>query len=194
MGKKREVTVVRKTSETVIRLTLNIDGAGKFKVSTGIGFLDHMLVLFAKHGCFDLSLSVKGDLDVDIHHTNEDIAICLGQAFERALGNKEKIRRFSDRMCVIDEALSRVVLDINNRSFLRISPRMIKKYSLGEYTYSYFKQFLQSFVANAKVTLHMDVLEGEDLHHLLEASFKALALAFDDATIIDPRKKGIPST
>jgi imidazoleglycerol-phosphate dehydratase len=153
-----------------------------------------MLTLFAKHGCFDLELIVKGDLEVDIHHSNEDTGICLGQAFLKALGDKKQIRRFAGVYCAMDEALARVVLDLSNRAYLRISPAALKRNAQAEYRYNDFKQFLQAFVSNARMTLHLDVIRGEDTHHILEACFKALALALKEAVSIDPRKRGVPST
>jgi len=194
MAKTRKARIKRTTKETDISLSLVLDGTGKSSISTGIGFLDHMLTLFSKHGCFDVALKVKGDLEVDIHHTNEDVAICLGQAFLEALAAKEGITRFAGAYCAMDEALCRVVLDVSNRSFCAIRPAKIKECSLSDYTYNYFKQFIQSFVANAKMTVHIDILEGEDLHHMLEACFKALALALRRAVQRDARNKGIPST
>lgn len=191
---KRKAQIHRATQETDIKLTLTLDGSGNAAVNTGIGFLDHMLTLFAKHGCFDLTLMVKGDLEVDIHHTNEDAGISLGQAFLKALGSKEKIRRFASAYCAMDEALARVVLDLSNRSYLRMSPSTVKKYVPEGYSYSSCKQFMQALANNAKMTLHLDVLEGEDIHHILEACFKALALALKEAVSIDPRKRGVPST
>jgi len=191
---KRKARIRRTTQETDIKLALALDGSGNAAVKTGIGFLDHMLTLFAKHGCFDLTLTAKGDLAVDIHHTNEDSGIALGQAFLKALGSKERIRRFAGAYCAMDEALVRVVLDLSNRSYLRISPSTMKKYVPEGYSYSSCKQFMQALVNNARMTLHLDVLEGEDIHHILEACFKALALALKEAVSIDPRKRGVPST
>jgi imidazoleglycerol-phosphate dehydratase len=189
----RKVALNRKTKEVDIRLELNIDGTGKYRVNTGIQFLDHMLSLFTRHALFNLNLKVKGDLGVDLHHTNEDVGIALGQAFYKALGQKVGIKRFAATLVTMDESLVRCALDLGGRPYLKIKP---KKW-LGPktaYTYSHFKQFLKAFVDYAKINLHIDVLEGEDLHHVLEASFKALGLALKDATRIEPRRKGIPTT
>ncbi len=195
MVKGRIAKVKRKTKETDIQLTLNIDGQGKSKIDTGIGFLDHMLELFAKHGLFDLEIKAKGDLKVDIHHTNEDIAICLGQAFNQALGKRKGIRRFGDKTVPMDEVLARVVVDISGRPFLN-SDWKLKPYEVAEgYNVEYAGQFFQALINNFPITMNISILEaGSDTHHLLEAIFKALAMALDKATQIDPRIKGVPST
>lgn len=194
----RKVTVKRKTKETDINVTLDIDGRGESSVNTGIGFLDHMLTLFAKHGLFDLKIRAKGDLEVDLHHTNEDVGICLGEAFAKALKDKKGIRRFASVYVPMDEALARVVLDVSGRPFFSgIQDSREVRYLPGEreeYDLSYAGQFLQAFVVSSKVTLDVCILSGKDAHHILEAIFKALARAFDEATRIDPRIKGVPST
>ena len=197
MARARRAKIRRKTKETDIVVVLNIDGQGKSKITTGIGFLDHMLELFAKHGLFDLEIRAKGDLQVDMHHTNEDIAICLGQAFNQALGNKQGIRRFGDKTVPMDEALVHVVLDISGRPFLNSNwaKKVSQTKDVEGYNLEYARQFFQTFVNNFPVTLNIAVLEaGSDMHHLLEAIFKATAKTLDDATQIDPRIKGIPST
>lgn len=204
---KRIVKITRKTSETDIQIKLNLDGRGKSDIDTGIKFLDHMLTLFAKHGLFDVHIKAKGDLDVDIHHTNEDIGISLAEAFKKALGKKEGIRRFGFGYAPMDEALARLVVDISGRPYLsvqgarfkvqggrkKISPRTSH---LAPRTYSmdYAKQFFQAFAANSGMTVHIDILYGEDRHHILEAVFKAFALALSQAVQINPRMHGIPST
>lgn len=197
MAKLRKAPIKRKTKETDIKLKLNIDGKGVSKIATGIAFLDHMLELFSKHGLFDLELSAKGDLQVDMHHTNEDIAICLGQAFAKALGDKKGIRRFGDKTVPMDEALVRVVIDISGRPFL--NPVWAEKpFQVGEvegYNLEYVRQFFQSFVNNFPITVNISILaSGPDTHHLLEALFKAMARSLDEATGLDPRVKGVPST
>lgn len=198
--KARKIKVKRKTKETDILVSLNIDGQGKAKIDTGIAFLDHMLQLFAKHGLFDLQIKAKGDLAVDLHHTNEDIGICLGQAFNKALGTKKGIRRFGERIIPMDEALVRVraVVDISGRPFFNnIKSEKIyeEKDVQGGYNLKYARHFFQALVNNFPITIHITVLEpGSDMHHLLEAIFKAAAVALDEATGIDLRKKGIPST
>ncbi len=192
--KNRQVLLKRKTKETDISVKLNIDGQGKYKINTGIAFLDHMLSLFAKHGVFDLELKAKGDLDIDIHHTNEDIGIALGEAFSKALSTKVSIKRFGVGYSILDESMARSVIDISGRPHLEVSLVKNKIQEEKDYNFSYFKHFLRSFVNASKVTLHLDVLKGNDFHHVLEVCFKALAISLDQATIIDKRKKGIPST
>lgn len=197
--KKRIIKHKRKTSETNIAVELNLDGTGKYRIYTGIGFLDHMLTLFSKHGLFDLKIMAKGDLDVDIHHTNEDVGIALGEAFARALGTKKGIRRFGSKDVAVpmEEALARVALDISGRPsiYMRCAGKPIPPTVLDKqgYTLNEAKQFLEAFVRNAGVNLHVEY-RGEDLHHVLEAVFKAFGRALGDATRIDPRVKGIPST
>ena len=189
----RKAKIKRKTKEVNITLECTIDGKGNYSISTGIDFLDHMLSLFAKHGVFDLKLRATGDLGVDIHHTNEDTAIALGEAFSKALGKKERIKRFASHFVCMDEALVRCVIDVGGRPYLKITPAT---WDPGKttYTYSHFKQFLKAFVDHARINLHLDILGKDDLHHALEASFKALALALGEAAALDPRKKGLPST
>ncbi len=200
MAKARRVKVRRKTKETDIQVSLNIDGQGKSKIDTGIGFLDQMLELFAKHGLFDLEVKAKGDLRVDIHHTNEDIGICLGQAFNQALGERKGIRRFGEKTIPMDEALVRVraVVDISGRPFfnnIKSEKPYKEKDVQGGYNLGYARQFFQALINHFPITMHISILEaGSDTHHLLEAIFKAAAKALDEATQIDPRVKGIPST
>lgn len=187
----------RKTQETDISVNINIDGKGTSDVKTGIGFLNHMLTLLAKHGLFDLKIKAEGDLDVDIHHTNEDVGICLGEAVNDALGNKKGIRRFGRREVPMGDDLVKVVVDISGRPKLRIEhpPR---PYSLRAENVTYSlkdaEQFLEAFVTHSKITLHVILLNPTELHHTLEALFKALAGALDEATQIDKRVKGIPTT
>ena len=197
MFNARRAKVKRRTKETDILVSLNIDGRGNSKISTGIGFLDHMLELFAKHGLFDLEIKAKGDLQVDIHHTNEDVAICLGQAFNQAIGKKEGIRRFGDRTVPMDEALVHVVIDISGRPYLNSnwSTKVHERRDVEGYRLEYARQFLQAFVNNFPITMNIAILSsGPDMHHLIEAIFKATAKALDDAAQIDPRMKGVPST
>ncbi|MBN3038872.1 MAG: imidazoleglycerol-phosphate dehydratase HisB [Candidatus Omnitrophica bacterium] len=191
----RKTQVKRKTRETDILVKLNIDGKGKSKIKTGIAFLDHMLELFAKHGLFDLEIKAKGDLQVDIHHTNEDIGICLGQGFNKALGTKKGIRRFGDKTVPMDEALARVVIDISGRPFLNSDWQVRSPESVEGYNLEYARQFLQAMINNFPITVNISVLaSGPDMHHLLEAIFKAFARSLDEATQLDPRIKGVPST
>ncbi len=204
--KKREAHISRKTTETKIVGKLVIDGQGKSDIKTGIGFLDHMLTLFAFHGLFDLKLNVKGDLNVDIHHTNEDIAICLGQAFKKALGACKGIRRFGFTEVPMDNARAKVTVDVGNRfSYSGIKFKdaetqpllaSIKGTKQGEnYSMEDGNDFLDTFAKNLAMNLHVDIIVRSDMHHMLEAIFKALAISLDQATEIDPRRrKEIPST
>ena len=198
--KKRKKKIQRKTKETNIVLELTIDGKGDSSIRTGIPFLDHMLTLFAKHGLFDLKIKAKGDLEVDMHHTNEDIGICLGQAFKEALGEKKGIRRFGEKTVPMDEALVnvRAVVDISGRPFfnnIKSEKPYEEKDVQGGYNLEYARQFFQAVVNSFPVTLHISILQASsDTHHLLEAIFKAAAKALDEATEIDPRVKGVPST
>ena len=199
----RKATVKRKTRETQIELTLNLDGRGRSKVSTGIGFLDHMFEIFAKHGLFDLELRAKGDLHVDIHHTNEDIGICLGEAFKKALKDKAGIRRVGSCTFPLDEAVTKAVVDLSGRPYLKVreekalaQDRRVHPFSKKEkYFYSVDDalDLWRSFTVNAGVTMHL-WMEGGDAHHIIETIFKSIARALEQATRLDPRVKGIPST
>jgi len=203
---KRSAEIRRKTKETDIRAKVNLDGNGKAKVSTGIPFLDHMIESFAKHGLFDIELKAKGDLHIDSHHTNEDVAIVLGEAFKKALGNKSSIRRFADFRAPLDEALAgiRVSIDISGRGSFHMHthpgtrwishPALRAKSNAKGYTIADAKHFMESFASHMGLTLHLDFISGEQPHHMIEASFKALAKALDWATATDPRMGGVPST
>ena len=186
--------IKRDTAETHIVVKLNIDGTGKNTIKTGISFLDHMLTLFSRHGLFDLEVIAEGDLDVDIHHTNEDIALTLGQAFAKGLRDKKGIRRFGFYYVPMEDALVRVSLDISNRPSLFVDgfPRSSKGFK--QYSFSDCEHFLKSFSQTAGLNLHVAVLSGRDRHHIIEAIFKALARALDSATRIDKRNLAIPST
>ena len=195
----RRATATRKSKETHIDVHLNVDGSGKTSVKTGIPFLDHMLTLLGTHGLLDLTVKATGDLDVDLHHTNEDIGLVLGQAFDRALGNRKSITRFGLAYVPMDEALARVVLDISGRPklVLRDARGKRSKHALSSsasYQWGDAEHFLESFVRMSKVTLHVDVLSGSDFHHTCEAVFKALGRAVDAATRLDPRVTGVPSS
>jgi len=194
----RSAVIKRKTTETDISGKLAIDGKGKTDISTGIGFLDHMLTLFAFHGLFDLTLKAKGDLKVDMHHTNEDIAICLGKAFKDALGDYNGIKRFGSKEVPMDLASAKVMVDLGGRyAFLwRTPPTGGGEQVSREGGYSFLdgRDFLDTFAKNANINLHVEVYSGDDVHHVLEAIFKAFGLAMDEATQIDPRRKGVPST
>jgi imidazoleglycerol-phosphate dehydratase len=186
-------TITRTTRETSIELTLNLDGTGKSSISTGIGFFNHMLELFAAHGLFDLEVKAAGDLEVDFHHTVEDTGLTLGQAMGEALGNKAGLRRYGAFYLPMDEALVRVVVDCSGRPFLRYeAPAGVEP--IGQFPFQLVEEFLRAFAMQAKVTLHVDVLAGRDAHHIAEAIFKGLARALDQATQIDVRVQGIPST
>lgn len=202
----RTAALQRKTKETDIRLKLNVDGSGKSRISTGLPFFDHMLEAFAKHGLFDLELKARGDLHVDSHHTNEDVGIALGEAFKKALGDKAGIRRFADFRAPLDEALSgvRISLDLSGRGSCHFHtgpktcwvdhPSLRGVDVVKGYSFLDMKHFLESFAAHLGMTLHVDFIAGDQPHHVIEATFKALAKSLDAATWIDPRAKGIPST
>jgi len=201
----RKAKVRRKTKETDISVELNIDGKGKTKIKTGIGFLTHMLELFIYHGLFDLKLIVKkSDLDVDIHHTNEDIGLCLGEAFKKALGAKKGINRFGSSFVPMDEALARarVVLDISGRPSLHFglhkhAPIRPQAYGPSDkfYDIKAAKHFFNAFAIASGINLHIDTLKGEDFHHTSEAIFKAFGRALCEAVRIQPRRSGkTPST
>ena len=193
----RRATVKRETRETSIAVQLVLDGTGQGSVRTGVPFLDHMLTLLAKHGLFDLEIRAKGDLEIDVHHTNEDIGIAVGQAFTKALGDKSGIARFGSAYVPMEEALVRAVLDISGRPLLKVTyPERARpmQASGGNYTQHDAEHFLESFVRESRVTLHIAVLAGEDFHHMWEAVFKALGRALDAATRRDPRVRGVPST
>jgi imidazoleglycerol-phosphate dehydratase len=200
--KKRSAKVKRDTAETQIALVLTIDGTGRAKINTGVPFFDHMLTLLTKHSLCDLTVKATGDLDVDAHHTVEDVGIALGQAFVKALGDKRGIRRYGWSLVPMDEALAqaRVSLDFSNRPFLVFKAKnwsRIANVELGRgnsLRVGLVKEFLQGFANEARCNLHVDVLRGDEPHHIVEAIFKALAKALDLACQRDPRVKGVPST
>lgn len=187
----RRAKVERKTTETDISLSIDLDGRGSAEISTGIPFFDHMLSLMAMHGLFDLALRAKGDLEVDFHHTVEDVGIAFGSGIKQALGNGAGIRRFGEALVPMDEALGRVVLDISGRPYLgyRVKARgRIKDFS-SELVESFFK----AVADHAGITLHIDLLYGTNLHHIVEAIFKGFGKALDEATCLDERRSGVPS-
>jgi len=200
--KTRTATIQRKTAETQIALALTIDGRGRARINTGIPFFDHMLTLLAKHSLCDLRIKANGDLEVDAHHTVEDVGIALGQAFVKALGDKRGIRRYGWALVPMDEALAqaRVSLDFSNRPYLVFKARgwsRISNVDLGRahtFRVGLVKEFLQGFANEARCNVHVDVLRGDEPHHIVEAIFKALAKALDLACQRDPRVKGVPST
>jgi len=190
----RSASISRKTSETDIALTLALDGAGKGDIATGIGFLDHMLTAFARHGGFDLSVQAKGDLHIDAHHTTEDVGIVLGQAFAQALGDKRGIRRFGQSLLPMDEALAEVAVDISGRPFLAWEVAF-ERASLGGLDTQLFEEFFRAFAGNALITLHVTRRAGRNAHHVAEACFKGAARALRMAVEIDPRAgDAVPST
>jgi imidazoleglycerol-phosphate dehydratase len=191
--KGRAAQVVRKTKETDIRLELQLDGEGRYAVKTGIPFLDHMLELWTKHGLFDLTVQARGDLDVDYHHTVEDLGLVLGQALREALGEKAGIRRFGESTVPLDEALVQTVVDLSGRPFLAYDVR-IKQAKIGTFDVELIHDFLLALVNQAGMNLHVRMLSGRNPHHIVEAAFKGLARALDVATQRDPRVRGVLST
>lgn len=190
----RKSEISRKTNETDISLSLCLDGTGKSKIDTGIGFLDHMLDLFAKHGRMDLSVKCKGDTFVDFHHSAEDIGIVLGQAFKEAVGDKKGIKRYGNMLLPMDESLILASLDISGRAFLKYD-LMIPAQKVGEMDTELIEEFFISFVRNADITLHIKQLDGTNSHHIIEGAFKAVARAIREAVSIDEKAKDeIPSS
>lgn len=190
----RTAAIERTTTETSIRLSLVLDGGGTSRIETGIGFFDHMLTLFSRHGLFDLDLEAKGDLQVDSHHTVEDTGILLGQAFAKALGDKSGIGRYGFFYVPMDEALVRVVVDLSGRPYLAYNAPEGVADAGAAFPFQLVEEFLRAFSTHAGMNLHVDVLVGKDAHHMAEGVFKALARALDQATRLDPRVKGVPST
>ncbi|HXZ97593.1 MAG TPA: imidazoleglycerol-phosphate dehydratase HisB [Burkholderiales bacterium] len=190
----RKAQVSRNTLETRIGVKLNLDGVGKSKIATGVAFLDHMLNQVARHGMMDLEISAKGDLQIDAHHTVEDIGITFGQAFLKALGTKKGVRRFGHAYVPLDEALSRVVVDLSGRPGLEFNLKFTRA-RIGEFDVDLVHEFFQGFVNHALVTLHIDNLRGKNAHHQCETVFKAFGRALRMASEIDPRNSGrLPST
>ena len=189
----RTAEVKRDTSETQIRVKLNLDGTGAGKLDTGVPFLDHMLDQVARHGVYDLEISAKGDLHIDAHHTVEDIGIALGQAFARALGDKQGIRRYGHAYVPLDEALTRVVIDLSGRPGLEFKIDFVRA-RIGEFDVDLVHEFFQGFINHAQVTLHIDNLKGDNAHHQAETAFKAFGRALRMAVELDPRTTVVPST
>ena len=188
----RTAAVTRETAETDIEITLDLDGDGESTVETGVGFFDHMLDSFATHGLFDLTVQCDGDLEIDDHHTVEDVAITLGEAVDEALGEKRGIRRFADRRVPLDEAVAGVVVDVSGRPYFEFDGEFSQS-RVGGLTSNMAEHFCRSLATNAGLTLHVEV-EGENAHHEIEALFKGLARALDDATRIDDRRSDVAST
>jgi imidazoleglycerol-phosphate dehydratase len=193
----RTATLQRKTSESSIELTLNLDGTGRADVSTSVPFFDHMLTAFAKHSLVDLTVKATGDIEIDIHHTVEDTAIVLGQAIKQALGDKAKIGRYGDATVPLDDALARAVVDVSGRPYLVHTgePEGFEFHLIGgHFTGSMVRHVFEAITLNAGITVHLTVLDGRDAHHIAEAEFKAFARAFRKAVEFDARVEGIPST
>ncbi len=191
---KRQATISRKTKETEITATVDLDGSGVADISTGIGFLDHMLEQLARHSMIDITLKAKGDLHIDFHHTTEDAGIVLGQAFAKALGDKKGITRYADVHLPMDETLTRVAVDISGRPYLIWKVEFTKP-KLGEMDTELFREWFQAFAQNAGITLHVANLYGENNHHIAETCYKGLARALRAASEVDPRQQGrVPST
>jgi imidazoleglycerol-phosphate dehydratase len=192
-SQKRRGQIERATKETQVAVRLTIEGSGASKVATGVPFLDHMLELFAKHGLFDLEINCRGDLQIDDHHSVEDVAICVGQAFTEALGEKSGIARYGLAIVPMDEALCRAVIDLSGRSYL-VYQLKTRKQQIGNFSVELAEHFWRSFAENLRCNLHIDLLRGRNTHHILEASFKAVARALREAVARDSRIKGVLST
>ncbi|WJQ81070.1 imidazoleglycerol-phosphate dehydratase HisB [Brevibacillus brevis] len=192
-GKQRAAQIERNTNETQIALSFAVDGAGESKQNSGVPFLDHMLDLFARHGHFDLTVKAKGDIEIDYHHTVEDIGICLGHALREALGDKRGIKRYGNAFVPMDDALAQVVIDISNRPHLEYRATYPTN-MVGQFPTELVHEFLWKLALEARINLHVILHYGHNTHHMIEAIFKALGRALDEATTIDPRVKGVPST
>ena len=189
----RVSTIKRKTKETDICLRLSLDGKGQATVNTGIGFFDHMLDLLCVHSLIDLELEIKGDLEVDAHHSVEDVGICLGQALLEAIGEGEGISRYASMLLPMDDALVQIALDISKRPFLSFKADQLKG-RCGDFDAELCEEFFRALVNHAKLNLHMKCLDGSNLHHMIEAMFKGFAVCLKQAISIDPRRKGVPSS
>lgn len=192
MSEQRKAVIERKTRETEIRLALDLDGSGQYQVDTGVAFFDHMLESLAKHALFDLDLRAKGDLDVDLHHTVEDVGIALGQALRQALGTAAGIRRYGSFVLPMAEAKVEVALDLSNRAYLVYRVELTND-RIGDFDASLVEDFLYAFAQNGGIDLHVDKRYGRSPHHVVEAIFKGLARALRAAVEIDPRVEGVPS-
>ena len=190
----RKASLDRKTTETQIAVSINLDGTGAYDVKSGVGFLDHMLELLSRHSLIDIKLRAKGDTHIDFHHTTEDSGIALGQAFAKALGDRKGIRRYADCLLPMDEALTRAAIDVSGRPYL-IWKVEFSRPKIGEFDTELVREWFQAFAMNAGVTLHVQTLYGDNCHHIAESCFKALARVLRGAIEIDPRQKDrIPST
>ncbi len=184
----------RKTKETEVRVRLSLDGTGRAQVNTGIGFFDHMLESLARHALYDLEVVAAGDLHVDAHHTVEDVGIVLGQALSQALGDRRGIRRYGEATVPLDDALARVVVDVSGRPYLAYHAEPPTWQRLGDYDVALTPEFFRALTTHGGLTLHMDLLRGQNAHHVVEAVFKAAARALGEATSLDPRVQDVPST
>ena len=189
----RTATIKRATKETEISVTLNLDGRGTHGIESGVPFLDHMLTQIARHGFFDLQVSAKGDLEIDAHHTVEDLGICLGEAFKQALGDKSGVRRYGRGTMPMHEALAAVVLDFSGRPFL-VYNVPLPKAQIGNFDLELVEEFFTAFCNHAGANVHVNLAYGDNLHHIVEAVFKAFARALDEATQLDPRVEGVLSS
>ncbi len=189
----RTANIERTTNETAIKLSLNLDGTGEHSIETGVPFLDHMLTQIARHGFFDLEIEARGDLEIDAHHTVEDLGICLGEAFKQALGDKAGVRRFGRATMPMHESLAAVVLDFSGRPFL-VYNVPLPKVQVGNFDLELVEEFLTAFCNHGGINLHVNLAYGDNLHHIVEAIFKALARALDEATGFDPRVAGVLSS
>jgi imidazoleglycerol-phosphate dehydratase len=190
----REAEVTRRTTETDLRVWVNLDGRGEAQIKTGIGFFDHMLEALARHALLDLTVEARGDLHVDGHHTVEDTGIALGEAISKALGDRAGIRRYGNAFIPLDEALVRCVVDVSGRPYLSYNIEIPKWQLLGDYDVFLTPEFFRALVLNAGLTAHLDLQRGDNPHHIVEAAFKAFARALDMATSRDARVEGVPST
>ena len=191
MGRKSKIE--RKTKETVISVELELDGSGRAEIETGMPFFNHMLESFTRHGLFDIRIKAKGDIEVDYHHTVEDVGLALGEAFKDSLGDKQGIRRFGEASCPLDETLAKVVVDISGRPYLSYNVK-IRPGRVGDFDTDLPHEFFAAFANQLGMNLHMDVIRGENPHHIIEACFKSFARAMDMATQLDPRIQGVLST
>ncbi|MBL1419535.1 MAG: imidazoleglycerol-phosphate dehydratase HisB [Alphaproteobacteria bacterium] len=189
----RQAEISRQTNETSVSVTLNIDGTGQYDINTGVGFLDHMLEQLAKHSLIDLTIKAKGDLHIDDHHVTEDVAIVIGQALRQAMGDLKGIRRYASHTLPMDEALSRVSIDVSGRPYL-IWNVSFSQPKVGGFDTELFREWFQAFAMNSGITLHVENIYGENNHHIIEICFKALARALREALEIDPRQKDVLPT
>jgi len=190
----RKATIERKTKETAIKMSLDLDGSGQYSITTSVPFMDHMLSHVAKHGFFDIIVRAKGDTEIDDHHTVEDLGIVFGQALKKALGDSKGIRRYGDVTVPMDETLAQVVMDLSGRPYLAYQVELPKKYKLKEFDPGLAEDFFQSVVNHSAMNLHIRLHYGRDVHHMLEAIFKAFGRALAQATSLDSRLKGVLST